>query len=144
MEDRPPTPFQVAYLLYMKVPDAENMNRVQVEDAFNTLKCPTRNMGHDYNLSGDWYRDRGLLFPYHYPEEREQFLDQSLRGFVRTKVVHNSERLTKDTILAITRQFDAEDMYWPLQPNHKERFYEELQQIYPGCCDGAPASSIFA
>ena len=142
MSDRPPTPYQIAFLLYMKVPGAESMNRTEVEAAFQTLKThPSRNLGHDYNLSGSWYQDRGLLFPHQYPEEREQFLDRSLRGYVRSKVIHNSAHLTKDKILAITRQFDAEDIYWQLDPGYKERFYQTLQQVHPDCCDGIPASS---
>ena len=136
------TPYQIAFLLYMKVPGADSMNRMEVEAAFDALKIhPPRNLGHDYNLSGSWYQDRGLLFPQQHPEERERFLDRSLRDYVRSKIIHNSARLTKDKIVAIVRQFDAEDIFWHLDPGHKERFYQALQQLYPDCCDGIPASS---
>lgn len=122
----------------MKVPGAESMNRAEVNQAFDTLKAPDWNLGHDYGLSGNWPEDRGVLFPQQYADDRDQFLDRTLHNYIRSKAVHNSGRLTKDRFLAIVRQLDSEDIYWPLQPNFKEHFFEILQQNYPDCCDGIP------
>jgi DNA polymerase III epsilon subunit-like protein len=57
---------------------------------------------------------------------------------VRQKIFNASERLTKEKVLSVMESMRLDNSGWYEGPDFKERFFEVLKVMYPGCCDGHP------
>lgn len=74
--------------------------------------------------------------------ERLTLMEEDFRRYVRARVVGASERLTSERITATTQSLIDENPAWWLEPDCNELFFQRLQMLYPGCCDGsAPAKT---
>ena len=124
------TPKQIAFLSYLGVSNAECLTKQQATEEIERLLEVSN------GRQNDWLTDRLRLYPNLYSNELAEHLSEQLHAYVRSRVVGASEQLTKAKIKGVVMALSKENGHWWEHPDHKSIFYNRLQQVHPGCCDG--------
>jgi hypothetical protein len=148
-----PSPRQKAYLEFMGNRRVDSMTRAEAGAEIERL----RNVADgaipcDPKISGDigdrmrrWGSEKFRLYPKLYRSEifeKLELREEEFRRYVRSRIVSASERLTSDRIRSTYESLTDEDPAWWLSAESNELFFDRLQQLYPGCCDGkSPATT---
>ena len=110
----------------------EHLMNVESQEQWNWL----------FERQGDWITDRFILHAELYTSEFQKFLDTQLpdvmHTYVRGRVTGASETLTKAKIRNVIHAVTAEDRSWWQDSKRKERFFDKLNMLYPGCCTVGP------
>jgi hypothetical protein len=130
------TPKQIAYLTYLGVRGAENMTKEQASERIEQL-IESESLRQKRE---DWITDRLMLYPDLYKDEIEYMLNEELaellHGYVRSRVVGATEKLTKQKIRDVIANLTSEDPNWWQAKGKREVFFERLTMIFPRCVDG--------
>lgn len=141
-DTRQASPKQIAYLSFMGVRGAERLTRDQASERIQTIfDAPDHDDWKRLNeLQETWKTQRFILHPKLYEGEFARFLSEELpdvlRGYVRSKIVGASEKLTRPKSRQVIMSYMAEDANWWRSPDRNAQFLERLRTMHPGCCDG--------